>query len=81
VAEWEPRGALRAGPEGLDAIEVLVAGAPEWLRAGGVLVLEIGETQGAAASERARAAGFTAEVRADLAGRNRVLVARLPVRR
>jgi release factor glutamine methyltransferase len=76
VAEWEPRGALRSGPDGLDAVNVLVTEAPAWLRVGGVLVLEIGESQGAAAVERAAAAGFRAAVRPDLAGRDRVLVAR-----
>lgn len=77
VGEWEPASALRAGPEGLDDVAVIVAGAPGWLADDGVLVVEIGETQGEAAAELARAAGFSsAEVRPDLTGRPRMLVAR-----
>ena len=77
VAHWEPRDALLAGPTGLDAITVIARDAPRWLRPGGALVIEIGETHGAAASELAIAAGFTeVVVRPDLAGRPRVLVAR-----
>ena len=48
VAEWEPAGALFGGPDGLDAIRTLVAGAPDHLAAGGWLVLEHGMDQGAA---------------------------------
>ncbi|MGI8661613.1 MAG: peptide chain release factor N(5)-glutamine methyltransferase [Acidimicrobiales bacterium] len=77
VAEWEPRDALRSGPEGLDAIAVIVAGAPIWLRPGGSLVLEIGDTQGTRVVELAEKAGFRADVRHDLARRDRALVARL----
>ena len=79
VADWEPVGALRAGPEGLDDIRRIVAGAPTWLTPGGVLVVEIGETQGDAVLALARAAGFeTASVEPDLAGRPRALVAQVP---
>jgi release factor glutamine methyltransferase len=77
VAQWEPPEALRAGSTGLDAIAVITRDAPQWLRAGGALVVEIGETQGDAASELASTAGLTdVEVRSDLAGRPRVLCAR-----
>jgi release factor glutamine methyltransferase len=76
VAHWEPDAALRAGPEGLDAIDRIVAGAPAWLRPTGALVIEIGETQGEAVVARCKHSGLSAEVRADLAGRDRVVVAR-----
>jgi release factor glutamine methyltransferase len=77
VARWEPNDALLAGSTGLDAIAIITRDAPHWLRAGGALVVEIGETQGEAATELAAAAGFTdVEVRSDLAGRPRVLCAR-----
>ncbi|MBI2709341.1 MAG: peptide chain release factor N(5)-glutamine methyltransferase [Actinobacteria bacterium] len=77
VADWEPTDALVPGPTGLEAIEVVVAGAPEWLAPAGALVVEIGAEQGRAAAGLARAAGFTeVEVRPDLAGRDRCLVAR-----
>jgi release factor glutamine methyltransferase len=74
VGAWEPRVALVAGPTGLEAIELLLHDAPSWLRVGGGIVLEIGETQRDAvldlASGYANAAVFD-----DLAGRPRVLVA------
>ena len=77
VEDWEPRSALRSGSDGLDDVRVIVAGAPDWLAPGGVLVVEIGETQGDAVLDLARDAGFaTAEVRSDLNGRPRMLVAR-----
>jgi release factor glutamine methyltransferase len=77
VAEWEPPTALLAGPDGLDAIRRIVAGAAGWLRPGGVLVVEIGDEQGTAATRLAAEAGLAdARVEADLAGRDRALVAR-----
>jgi release factor glutamine methyltransferase len=77
VATWEPRGALVPGPTGLEALEPIVAASPQWLAAGGTLVVEIGETQAEAVVALARAAGFTtAAVHPDLAGRPRALVAR-----
>ncbi len=77
VEDWEPAGALFAGLDGLDAVRVVVAGAPGWLAPHGVLVVEIGATQAAAVTGLARRAGFAhVEVHPDLAGRDRVLVAR-----
>jgi release factor glutamine methyltransferase len=74
VRDWEPPGALFAGPDGLDAVRVLVAGAAAWVRPGGAVVLEIGADQGEAAAALAVAAGFGAvTVRPDLAGHDRVL--------
>ena len=74
---WEPAAALRAGPQGLDDIAVIVKEAPGWLTRPGVLVVEIAPAQAEAAVELARAAGFSAaEVRKDLSGRDRMLVAR-----
>jgi release factor glutamine methyltransferase len=76
VADWEPRRALVPGPTGLEHIEVIIAGAGEWLTPSGVLVVEIGETQGGAVVAMATDAGFTRpEIRPDLAGRDRALVA------
>jgi release factor glutamine methyltransferase len=77
VADWEPVSALIPGPSGLEAIERIVGDAPAWLRPAGTLVLEIGETQGAAVRALARAAGLTeVRVEPDLTGRDRALVAR-----
>jgi release factor glutamine methyltransferase len=78
VADWEPRRALVPGPTGLEAIQQIVGGAPEWLTPGGTLVVEIGETQGSAVMSAATSAGLAdARVEPDLAGRPRALVARL----
>jgi len=74
VRSWEPAEALVSGPTGLEAIEVIVAGARRWLRPGGALVVEIGAGQAADARRLAEAAGFAAvDVRPDPAGRPRAL--------
>jgi release factor glutamine methyltransferase len=78
VRDWEPPSALIPGATGLEAIEVIVAEAPAWLRRPGVLVIELAPTQAEAAVALAEAAGFTeAFVAPDLWGRPRALVARL----
>jgi len=79
VAEWEPRGALVSGPTGFEAVEEIVVGAPEWLDpAGAALVVELAPHQAERAREMAVHAGFAdVHVARDLAGRDRVLVARL----
>lgn len=41
----EPPLALDGGPDGLDVARRIVCGAPEWLRAGGSLLIEIGRPQ------------------------------------
>ncbi len=76
VAHWEPLTALVPGPTGLEDIEQIVFGAPEWLSPTGTLVVEIGEDQGDAVLAMAGAARFAiANVMPDLAGRDRALVA------
>jgi release factor glutamine methyltransferase len=78
VARYEPHGALVAGPAGTEAIETLTRTAPRWLAASGTLVCELAPRQADVAVALARDAGFAvAEVRPDLAGRPRALVARL----
>ena len=78
VADWEPREALVSGPSGLEAIGVLLGDAPRWLAPLGAAVIEIAPHQVAAATTLAREAGFvSAEVRPDLSGRPRTLIARL----
>ncbi len=75
VREWEPPGALFAGPDGLDAIRTLVAAAPARLRQGGWLVLEIGADQGRMVEALLRNGGYEdVAIRPDLAGRDRVAV-------
>ncbi len=70
---WEPRSALVAGPEGLDAIRALVPGAVARLVDGGWLMLEHGPDQGAAVRAVLAAAGLgSVWTASDLAGRDRV---------
>lgn len=57
---FEPHGALAAGADGLADLRTLVAGAPQYLRPGGLLALEHGWDQGAAVRGLMRAAGFVA---------------------
>ncbi|MEA2843311.1 MAG: release factor glutamine methyltransferase [Actinomycetota bacterium] len=77
VAEWEPRPALVAGSTGLEAIGEVVGGARGWLARPGALVVEVAPHQAEAAAAMARETGLVdVEVRDDLAGRPRVLVAR-----
>jgi len=78
VAGWEPHLALAAGPDGLDALEVIVRGAPKWLARPGRLVVELAPHQAAGVAALALEVGFDeVVVRADLAGRDRALVGRL----
>jgi release factor glutamine methyltransferase len=79
VRDWEPAGALFAGAGGLDVIRPLVAAAPAHLAPGGLLAMEIGAAQADAVRELVRATGAfaEAEVRKDLAGRDRIVLAEL----
>ena len=63
-------------------IRILAAGAPDRLRPGGALVLEIGADQGRAVDVVLRRAGLVdVEIRSDLSGRDRIAIARRPTRR
>ena len=75
---YEPAGALFSGPTGLEALQVIAAGAPLHLRPGGWLVVEHGDTQGAAVHALFTAAGFD-DVRTfrDLSGLERCTEGRL----
>lgn len=72
VRRYEPAGALFAGPTGLEALQLIAAGAPGHLRPGGWLVVEHGDTQGADVRSLFAEAGFE-DVRTyrDLSGRER----------
>lgn len=79
VREWEPADALLAGPDGLDAIREIVAAAPQWLRPGGWLVLEIGSRHGAPVAEMLHGAGLVdVAIEPDLAGHDRIAIGRRP---
>jgi release factor glutamine methyltransferase len=73
----EPIGALAAGDDGLDALRVIVAGAPARLAPGGWLVVEHGHDQSDAVRGRFADAGFLAIASTrDLAGIPRVVAGR-----
>jgi release factor glutamine methyltransferase len=90
VTQWEPREALLAGPDGLDAYRELLApmasgpteclrptfsDAPAMLDGATAIAVEIGEGQALEVAELIRDAGFpNVEVREDLAGIERVVV-------
>lgn len=71
----EPALALLGGSQ---LYERLAERALRWLRDGGVLAVEIGETQGQAVAEVFRRSFTDVCVHADLAGRDRVVVGRRP---
>lgn len=76
VAEFEPVGALKGGADGLDAYRRIIPDVRTRLRPGGLLALEVGADQGPAVVALSREGGFgSVEVRPDLAGRDRVVLA------
>ena len=79
IRDYEPTAALVAGPTGRESLEHLVAGGLDWLEPGGALVVELAPDQAQPLRATAEAAGYVAvAVHQDLAGRDRVLVARRP---
>ena len=78
VRDWEPSGALFAGPRGLELLEDVVLGAGERLRPGGLLALEVGLSQADSVAASIRAVGgfATPRVRRDLAGHPRIVTVR-----
>ncbi|OAM88058.1 protein-(glutamine-N5) methyltransferase, release factor-specific [Termitidicoccus mucosus] len=76
VREFEPRTALASADEGKADLAKIIAGAPEFLREGGLLALETGIAQHPALLALCEAAGFArSESRKDLAGRERFVLA------
>ena len=76
---FEPIGALASGADGLDALRVIVAGAPARLAAGGWLVVEHGYDQSDAVQCLCADAGLVDIASArDLAGIPRVVAGRRP---
>ncbi len=63
---------------GIEVYEALAAQAARWLRDGGVLAVEVGASQGAAVADILRDRFAGVEVRPDLAGRDRVVLANRP---
>jgi release factor glutamine methyltransferase len=76
VAAFDPRLALDGGADGLDPYRAIVPAAARRIAPGGALIVEVGAGQAAEVSAMAARAGFTPTVRRDLAGVERVVVAR-----
>jgi release factor glutamine methyltransferase len=81
IRDWEPREALLAGPDGLDAIRELLAAVADRARRGDrvadAIALEVGAGQAAAVAEMLAEGGYRrAAARADLAGIERVVLGR-----
>ncbi len=77
VRDFEPRQALYGGPDGLDSYRRLAAEAPQYLRPGGCLIIEIGYRQGDQVRELFAGAGMFGQfdIDQDYAGNDRVAVA------
>lgn len=76
--QWEPRRALDGGRDGLEFHRAIIAGAPQHIRPGGFLLLEIGADQAESVARLLEESGGFDETRVlpDLAGRDRVVIAR-----
>lgn len=76
VRDWEPSGALFAGPQGLDVLIPLVRGASAHLRGGGLFATEVGDGQGPGVARELEDTGVFRQVtvKPDLAGRGRVVL-------
>jgi release factor glutamine methyltransferase len=75
----EPRLALDGGKDGLDLIRPLIAGAPDHLFPGGILLLEADPRQMAHIAALLEGRGFVdIQTRKDLSGTDRVIGGRIP---
>ncbi len=76
VRDYDPPGALDGGPDGLDCIRLLAAGAAAHLYQGGRLMLEFGDGQAQAVRQILEAQKWVVEaVKQDYTRRDRVLIA------
>jgi release factor glutamine methyltransferase len=78
VREHEPACALIAGPVGDEVLARIADGAPEWLGPDGVVACEISEFLGVEAA--AHFAGLGGQIRRDLAGKERFVIATRRIR-
>ena len=77
VSRWEPRAALDGGADGLDIYRRIASEAPDVMSPDGLLVLELGAGQAAAARDIFSGAFTGLETVKDIAGHERILIARL----
>lgn len=78
VSQWEPRGALDGGSDGLDYYRRIAAGASRYLAANGSMAVEVGDGMGEGVATLFKNGSGFAEVNVhnDYAGKERVVVAR-----
>jgi release factor glutamine methyltransferase len=72
----EPVLALLAGKDGLDFYRRIAMKATEFLSHGGIILVEIGYSQGTQVRELFKAAGYQTELFSDYAGLDRIVLAR-----
>lgn len=79
VSLYDPRAALAGGEDGLDCYRSIAAFLPKWLKKGGWAFLEIGHTQANQVKSLLAEAGLDViNIVPDLAGSDRVVVAKMP---
>lgn len=79
VSRYDPLAALAGGEDGLDCYRSIVARLPKWLKKGGWVFFEIGHSQGNAVKSLLAGAGMDViNIVPDLAGSDRVVVAKMP---
>ena len=78
VRDWEPADSLFAGPDGLRALRMIVAGVGRHIRPGGLLALEVGLGQAGPVMALLEDTGEYVDlsVRRDLTGRERMVLTR-----
>jgi len=77
VRKYEPTEALFAGDDGLSIIRKIIEQAPEYLKQGGFLAMEIGYKQGAEAKELMSSRFGGIKIIKDYVGRDRVVIGSL----
>ena len=75
VIKYEPRIALQSGEEGLDDLQIIIAGAHDRLATGGLLALEAGIAHNEALMQIAKTAQLEGTCIEDLSGRPRFFLA------
>ena len=79
IADYEPPVALYSGETGQEATGEILSGSATWLAPGGAVVLEMSDGTSDRVQDLARSAGLVdVAVQRDLAGTERVLIARRP---
>lgn len=73
ITDYEPQGALVSGDDGLRHYRRLLSQAADYLVAGGLLLVEIGSSQGQEVQKLFRHGGFSPWLEKDLAGKNRIV--------